>query len=763
MASGSAFRASGQRPATVWVSAWAAGFFLITAGWLFTGWAGPRAVEIVGAVASVVVTGVAALGAAVTARMTTGRVRYAWTVLSGGLCSATVGESVWAGRDLLGWRLSFPSVADAAYLLFPVAALVALLLFPSSRGTQSRGRLFLDGVIMGGSLLIVSWVTVMRDASFASGRGWLQLVVSLAYPILNLVTLTVAAVVLASSAFGARPTLTLLTLGLFCTTLAEGVFAYFSVGDGLFTAHHLIEITWMAGILLVAVAAVDGLYAVFDQRPGGAPGWASVWLPYAPFMAAAAMVAVGPHGVAGDGVVLAATLILVPAVLVRQFFAVAETKRLVGTISDLALRDPLTGLANRTLFADGLDRTLAASDPDGDPVSVLIVDLDGFKSLNDTLGHAFGDEILIAVAQRLVAVTGPEHLVARLGGDEFAVLLRIPAAQAHGVVQRLLTDFETPLFVDGREVRVGASVGVASASPGESTAEELLRRADLTMYAAKRNRNLPGRPVPVPPGTDSRVLLAELCQSVDEARLVLVYQPKVDLRTLQVVGVEALLRWPHPDHGLLLPGRFLPLVRSQDLMAAITGFVLASALDDARQWRRNGVDIPLSVNVFAPMMVDLNLPDMISAALAERELTPDILTVEVTEDLPLGRIGPTKIVLDELRRRGVRISIDDFGAGYPALSYLCHLSVDEIKLDQGFIGPQMADPRVEAVVRTMVALAGQLGLTVVAEGVADAQTAARLIGWNVVIAQGDHLGAPVDAGEVPRLVRRSAAGLGVAP
>jgi len=342
-------------------------------------------------------------------------------------------------------------------------------------------------------------------------------------------------------------------------------------------------------------------------------------------------------------------------------------------------------------------------------------------------------------------------------------LLRIPAAQAHGVVQRLLTDFETPLFVDGREVRVGASVGVASASPGESTAEELLRRADLTMYAAKRNRNLPGRPVPVPPGTDSRVLLAELCQSVDEARLVLVYQPKVDLRTLQVVGVEALLRWPHPDHGLLLPGRFLPLVRSQDLMAAITGFVLASALDDARQWRRNGVDIPLSVNVFAPMMVDLNLPDMISAALAERELTPDILTVEVTEDLPLGRIGPTKIVLDELRRRGVRISIDDFGAGYPALSYLCHLSVDEIKLDQGFIGPQMADPRVEAVVRTMVALAGQLGLTVVAEGVADAQTAARLIGWNVVIAQGDHLGAPVDAGEVPRLVRRSAAGLGVAP
>ena len=171
----------------------------------------------------------------------------------------------------------------------------------------------------------------------------------------------------------------------------------------------------------------------------------------------------------------------------------------------------------------------------------------------------------------------------------------------------------------------------------------------------------------------------------------------------------------------------------------------------------------MSVNVFAPMMADLALPERIGAALAERGLDPDMLTVEITEDLPLGRIGPTKIVLNELRRRGVRISIDDFGAGYPALSYLCHLSVDEVKLDRNFIGPQLADPRVEAVVRAVVALAGQLGLTVVAEGATDAQIVARLIAWDVGIAQGDYLGAPVDSGDVPGLVRNSTAGLGVAP
>jgi diguanylate cyclase (GGDEF)-like protein len=578
----------------------------------------------------------------------------------------------------------------------------------------------------------------------------------------SLITLTVATVVLARSGAGARLTLTLLTVGLMCMTLVESVFAYFTVGDGPFSGHHLIEIGWTAGMLLIAVSAAAGRRAEVGHRPGEIPGWASVWRPYAPLLLAALSVAAAPRDFLQDTVILVVGTILIPVVLIRQFLAVSENKRLVAAVTDLALHDPLTGLANRTLFADELTRTMASrSALDDDPVSVLFLDLDGFKSLNDSLGHGFGDEALIAVAQRLCATAGPEHTVARLGGDEFGVLLKVPDEQARTVARRLAADFETPLRIGGRQVTVGASVGLAVARPEDVSAEELLQRADQTMYAAKRTRTATGHRA-----TDDAAaqrILDELREAVDHGRLILVYQPKVDLLSRRIIGVEALLRWPHPDHGVLMPGRFLPLVRSPELMTAVTDLVLGRALDDVRRWRGTGVDIAVAVNVFAPAMADLALPDRISRALAERDLDPACLTVEVTEDLPLGRIGPTKIVFSELRRRGIRISIDDFGAGYPALSYLCHLPIDEVKLDRNFIGPQMANPRVEMVVRAVVSLAAELGLTVVAEGATDADTVARLIAWDVVIAQGDYLGVPVQAGEVPGLIRRSAAGLGVAP
>ena len=763
MASGLAFRGAGQGPSTAAVAAWAGGLFALLAGWLLAGGAGERTTAIVTAVSSVVVTAAAAVFAALAARAQTGRTQSGWRAMAAGLSAATLAEVLWAGRNLFGWPLSFPSIADAAYLMFPVGVLVALLLFPVSRGRQSPGRLVLDGVIMGGSLLIVSWLTVMRQAYADGGDNWIRLVAALAYPVSNVVTLTVATVVLVRSGAGARSTLALLTLGLMCMTLAESVFAYFASGDGPFSAGHLIEIGWTAGMLLIAVAAAAGRQTVFGERPDEAKGWASVWLPYAPFMLAALAVAVAPSDALNDGVVLVVGIALVPVVLARQFLAVAENKRLVAAVTDLALHDPLTGLANRTLFVDTLTRSLASRSGPGDrPLSVLFVDLDGFKSLNDTRGHAFGDEVLILVAKRLCSVVGPDHMVARLGGDEFAVLLQVPAAEAHAIVRRLSAAFDSPFLAGERQVRVGASVGLAVAGPDDVGADELLNRADLTMYAAKRTRTA-GQGLTGQHDAASARLLEELRQAVDDERLSLVYQPKVDLLTGGVVGVEALLRWPHPDHGMLAPAHFLPVVRSPELMTAITDLVLRRALDDVRNWMWSGVDVAVAVNVFAPVMADLALPDRVSRALAERDLGPGILTVEVTEDFPIGRIGPTKIVFSELRRRGVRVSIDDFGSGYPALSYLCHLPIDEVKLDRNFIGPHLTDPRVEAVVRSVVGLAGQLGLTVVAEGADDAGTVARLVGWHVGIAQSDYLGAPVDAGEVPDLVRQSAVGSGVAP
>lgn len=725
------------------VTACAASFFILFAGWIFSGVSDPRTVKVVSAVASTVVPAAAAILAALAARSSAGRVRAAWVALAAGMSAATVGEAIWAGRDILQRQLSFPSVADACYLMFPLGMLVALLLFPGGRGRQSQGRLVLDGVIMGGSLLIVSWVTVMQSAYTTGAESWPRLVVSLAYPLSNVVTLTVATVVLVRSGTPARLTLTLLTLGLLSMTLAESIFVYLSLGSGPLSGRHLIEIGWIAGMLLIVVAVAHGRSAVFDPGPDEAPGWASVWLPYAPLMLAAATIAVQPRRVVGEPLVVLTGVILIAAVLARQFLAVAENKRLVDAVTAQARHDPLTGLANRTLLGEKLTHAMQART--SEPVSVLVLDLDGFKVVNDDLGHSFGDKLLVAVADRLREHVDSGQTVARLGGDEFAVLLQVPVEEARNIAQRISAAFDTPFLIDERRVLVGSSVGLAVARPEDLTGEELLKRADLTMYASKRNR------AGVTPPREDGGLAAELSRAVDAAALSLVYQPKVDLGTGQVVGVEALLRWSHPEHGLLLPGQFLPLVRSDTLMAEITRLVLELALDDAQRWRQAGLDIPVAVNVFTPTMADLSLPDRVFAALEQRDLRPGSLTMEMTEDLPLGRVGPTKSVLGELRDRGVRISIDDFGAGYPALSYLCHLPIDEIKLDRSFIGPNSSSPRVESVVRAAVDLGRELGLTTVAEGVRDADTAARLLRWGFDVAQGDFFGEPMPAAKVPGL------------
>lgn len=745
------------RQMSVTVTACAATFFILFVGWMVLELADPRTTKVAAAVASTVVPGTAAVFAVVAARSSTGRTRAGWSVMAAGLASATVGEAIWAGRDILQRQLSFPSIADALYLMFPLGMLAALLLFPGGRGRQSQGRLVLDGLIMGGSLLIVSWLTVMHSAYAAGAESLPRLVVSLAYPLSNVITLTVATVVLARSGAGARLTLTLWTLGLLSMTLAESIFAYLSV-SGPLSGHHVIEIGWMAGMVLIAAAAAHGRHTVFDGGPEEAPGWASVLLPYAPLMLAAATIAVQPRSVVEEVLVMVTGIVLIVAVLARQFLAVAENKRLVDAVTDLALHDPLTGLANRTLFGEKL--TQAMQSRTTDPASVLVLDLDGFKSVNDNLGHSFGDKLLMAVAQRLRDHV-PAQTVARLGGDEFAVLIQAPAEEARTITERISAAFDTPFLIDGRQVVVGSSVGLAMGRSEDVTGEELLKRADLTMYASKRTRagNAPSRDLVT---SADRGLLNELRAAVDEATLSLVYQPKVGLQTGQVVGVEALLRWSHPRYGVLLPGQFLPLVRTDSLMSEITGLVLRLALDDAQRWRQAGLEMPVAVNVFTPTMADQSLPDRVFAELEQRDLKPDALTVEMTEELPLGRVGPTKSVLGELRRRGVRISIDDFGAGYPALSYLCHLPVDEIKLDRDFVGPHLSSPRVESVVRAAVTMGRELGLTTVAEGVRDAVTAARLLQWGLDVAQGDFFGAPIPAASVPGLTTAMPAHLGVA-
>ena len=309
------------------------------------------------------------------------------------------------------------------------------------------------------------------------------------------------------------------------------------------------------------------------------------------------------------------------------------------------------------------------------------------------------------------------------------------------------------------------------------SAEELLKRADLAMYSGKRSRIggvhtfkpemqssdtidkalLRGAPpLAASDGAAMVKLLGELCQAIDRLELTLVYQPKFDLRTTKIVGVEALLRWPHPERGILAPEEFLPLVRRDGLMGPVNDFVVNRALDDAVVWHAASVDVPVAVNLFPPTLANLKLPGAIAHALAARGLSSAALTVEITEHLFLDNMERTQTVLQQLRRNGIRIAIDDFGTGYCTLSYLRDLPIDEVKLDRNFIAPILVDRRAAVIVRAVVDLVHALGLTIVAEGVEDAETAARLREYGCDVGQGYFLSPPVTSEELLALLKTPA-------
>jgi diguanylate cyclase (GGDEF)-like protein len=376
------------------------------------------------------------------------------------------------------------------------------------------------------------------------------------------------------------------------------------------------------------------------------------------------------------GLVATVATVLVIAVLARQFLAVSENRRLLAIVAEQALRDPLTGLANRALFNEQLGHAMELRERDGTAVGVVAVDLNDFKMVNDSLGHPVGDDLLIGVANRLLNCVRPGDTVARLGGDEFSIVVEGGSDVCHLIAHRVMEAFELPFRLDGHELLMRPSVGLAVAEQGEPglSAEELLRRADTAMYTAKRSRirgvqtynpelqlippnladaDLFGRPSASAQGGGVAAirLLGDLRQAIANADLTLVYQPKVDLFTARIVGVEALLRWPRPDNGVLGPDDFLPLVRRHGLMGAVTDFVLDRALDDAVTWHAAAFDVPVAVNLFAPSLANLGIPARIAKALAERGLEPAMLTVEITEDMFLDDIERTRTVLEQVAKQ----------------------------------------------------------------------------------------------------------------
>ena len=529
--------------------------------------------------------------------------------------------------------------------------------------------------------------------------------------------------------------------------------------------------TPLPGLVGCIAFAIIGAYVAFFHSTG---------LVLCNFAAAAAVATSCAVRMAatGDPVLAAVDWWLVIQINIALPLAIQIMVRAVG--ADLR-RDPLTGLANRTVFNDRLSHALQVRERDGKfAVGLIALDLNDFKLVNDSLGHPAGDELLKLTSERILGCVRAGDTVARLGGDEFAVLIEGNVDHAHLVAHRVAEAFDRPFVVDGHELLMRPSVGLALAEADEPdvSARQLLGRADIAMYSAKRSRTAGVHTFTDEMGSAASIdkdqfdwpraamdtggpaavhLLAELREAIDHCALTVVYQPKFDLRTSRIGGVEALLRWPHPRRGLLGPEEFLPLVRQHGLMTQVNDYVLNRALDDARVWHAASVDVPVAVNLFAPTLANRKLPAAIARALADRGLSSAALTVEITEHLLLDNIARTQMVLKQLRHNGIRIAIDDFGTGYSTLSYLLDLPIDEVKLDRSFITPILVDERSAAVVRAVVDLAHVLGLTIVAEGVEDAATAARLQEFGCDVGQGYYYSRPLTSEELLRLLMQSTA------
>jgi D-xylose transport system permease protein len=424
-----------------------------------------------------------------------------------------------------------------------------------------------------------------------------------------------------------------------------------------------------------------------------------------------------------------------------------ELETLVREATQLAMHDALTGLPNRLLFADRAAQVLAAARRDGGMPVVLMLDLDGFKEVNDTLGHQHGDLLLQQVAQRLSALMRQNETVARFGGDEFTVLLNEGGSQAGaGVAMRIASALEQPFHLGEATVGVEASIGIATAAMHEEpTLEELLRQADIAMYKAKADRSgFAHFAACNDDGTPGRLkLIGELRQGLDREELVLHYQPKIAVHGGELLGVEALVRWQHPSRGLLLPAEFIALAEGSTLIHRLTALVLDMALRFARTCLDQGLRLPIAVNISARSLFDPDFPTIIADRLAQAGVSADLLTIEITEGTVMAYPDLALDILTKLRDMGVQLSVDDYGTGYSTMAYLKNLPVHELKIDRSFITNLTIDHNDAVIVKSAMDLGHNLGLSIVAEGVEDEATLLALRTLGVDIAQGYHLGRPM--------------------
>ncbi|WP_229399587.1 putative bifunctional diguanylate cyclase/phosphodiesterase [Micromonospora okii] len=703
----------------------AALLLLVEAAWLAAALPGGALVSDLAAVA---VAGWAGYACFVAARRGPAPLRWFWVLLATTMGLAVLGRALWTAQRLGGDPLPHTPLIGTLFTLGIVTGTAALLSFRAApRSAVGRARTVLDGVIVGLALIPIGWVVVFRDVAVADIADPMR-TLGLLYPALDLMQLTV----LVAVAGPARPMwwpLTAIGASLAVRVFADATYvSLFAHGD--YVPGHPIDVCWPLSYLLIGAAAGcspspargDGEESV-EAPP---PPWWRVALPYLPVGGAIAAVMLArlstgqtPH------LIFLGMMALLGVLAVRQGLAANENLRLVAQLRWLAYVDQLTGLPNRLMFVRRLSRALR----DETPVAVLVLDLDGFKQVNDRFGHGTGDDLLTSIGERMKRAVGTDGSVARLGGDEFAVLVQGHAqVRPERLAERLLAALRPSPGEEEAGVHPSASIGIAEYGPRHTSHTDLIRDAEIAMYAAKAGGKSTYRtctPALREAAVSRAELIADLRRAVDEGQLHLEYQPIVDLATGAVRSAEALVRWRHPRLGLLSPERFLPLAEETGLILPIDRWVIHEACRAAATWQDRAPEATVAVNIAAAHLRRPDLIATVTAATAGAGLAPRALTLELTESALIDGSDAVLDRLAQLRELGIRIAIDDFGTGYSSLSYLHRIPATELKIDRSFVARLGEDARAYATVEMVTRLADAFDLTVVAEGVeTDGQHAA---------------------------------------
>jgi diguanylate cyclase len=694
------------------------------------------------------------------------RGRRGWRLIVAGLALWTLGDLAWVAFVPATVETSW---VDGMYLAFyPLAGAGLVVLVRTHAADVGLGP-WLDGIV-GGIAAAAIGATIFEPALRITGGNRVDVAVNLVYPFADLLLVLLATMAVIVTVGATARSFTWLAVGLAAFAIGDTIYLLRSA-NGTYLDGGVHELTWTGGFALMALAARTHDVGTPRSRPERLSTIA--WMPMALATTALALVAihlVRTGASLGAWVALAA----VTASLPRFLLAGLDTRRLRQARLD-AHTDALTGLPNRRAYylaVDGwLERAASGTGSDGygggESLAVIVLDLNGFKDVNDGYGHAAGDEVLAQLGQRLRATVRPDDDVVRLAGDEFVVVSRCLRSNAHAEAEdtaaRLVDALAQPVDIGEASFRLGASAGIARHPEHGATADELLAAADLAMYAAKRGRSA-FRTYEVDATyveRDRLRRLHELRQALDGGELVLAYQPQAATCTGIVQHVEALVRWDHPTRGRLGPAEFLPLVASAGLDARVTEIVMCQALAQLAAWRADGLDLTVSVNVTASDLLGDHLVPLVADALDRHRVPPWRLIVEITEESLVTDLDRAAWCVTELRDLGVAVAVDDFGVGYSSLSQLQHLVVDELKLDRSLLASCRTNARADAVVRSAITLAHGLGMVAVAEGVEDTETWRHLGDLGCDRIQGYRLSPPIPADAVPSFVARAQQSLAV--